>query len=149
MRESGSKTRGPLQGPLVIPTKGQGLYEISSAVSRFVQNSEVQIGLCHVFVQHTSCSLVIQENADPTARADLEAWMGRLAPEHDPAYTHTLEGPDDMPAHLRSAVTQTSAQIPIFNGTLASGTWQGLYLWEHRREPQPRNLFLTIIPLSP
>lgn len=138
-------TGGLKQSPLVISTKGQGLYNISAEVERLVTQSGIITGLCNVFLQHTSCSLIIQENADPSARADLEAWMARLAPEHDPRYTHTLEGPDDMPAHLRSAVTRTSEQLPIDGGALGLGTWQGLYLWEHRRAPQRRSLLVTFL----
>ena len=136
---------GLTQSPLVIPTSGQGLYDISAEVGRIVASSGITTGLCNVFIQHTSCSLIIQENACPRARKDLEAWMARLAPEHDPSYTHILEGPDDMPAHLRSSVTRTSEQIPVMEGSLGLGTWQGLYLWEHRHGAQQRQLVVTII----
>ena len=105
----------------------------------------MRCGMCHIFVQHTSCSLVIQENADPSARKDLEEWLARLAPENDPLYTHTLEGPDDMPAHLRAAITHTSESIPIVDGSLGLGTWQGIYLWEHRRLTSPRQIVLTLM----
>jgi len=125
-------------------TRGRGLYNISGTLRNFVEESGVQTGICSVFVQHTSASLVIQENADPSARADLEAWMERLAPEGDPRYTHTAEGLDDMPAHLRSAVTKTSEQVPVRNGSLALGIWQGVYLWEHRRRGSSRSLCLTV-----
>ena len=133
------------QAALALPTRGQGLSLITDAVVEVVRASGVQTGLCSVFVQHTSCSLLIQENADPTARHDLERWFSRLAPENDPRYTHTLEGPDDMPAHLRAAVTSTSEQIPVTGGRLALGMWQGLYLFEHRDRPQTRRLVVTVL----
>ena len=124
--------------------RGRGLYDVSADVRRVVEESGIQTGLCSVFVRHTSASLVIQENADPSARADLELWMERLAPEGDPRYTHTAEGPDDMPAHLRSAVTKTSEQVPVTRGALALGVWQGIYLWEHRRRGSSRSLCVTV-----
>ena len=132
------------QESITVETRHQGLLDITSHIEPVVHQSGLERGLCTVFVQHTSCSLVIQENADPTARADLEHWMNRLAPENDPSYTHTLEGPDDMPAHLRAAVTRTSEQIPVVNGSLGLGTWQGLYLWEHRHRGGNRRLVITI-----
>lgn len=133
------------QHSLSVRTRGQGLYEITRALTECVLKEPIYTGLATIFVHHTSCSLVIQENADPTARADLEAWLARLAPEGDPRYTHTLEGPDDMPAHLRSAVTRTSEQIPIIEGRLGLGTWQGVYLWEHRRHGGQRRLTVTLM----
>ncbi len=133
------------QRELRVRTHGQGLVEVTREVGAIVAASEMKVGLCTVFVRHTSCSLVIQENADPSARADLEAWLARLAPEEDPAYTHTFEGPDDMPAHLRAAVTRTSEQIPVAEGRLLLGTWQGLYLWEHRHRGSTRTLVCTVI----
>ena len=132
------------QEVLSVDTPRQGLVEITRPVADLVARSGVETGLCNVFVRHTSCSLVIQENADPTARDDLEAWLARLAPEGDRRYTHTLEGADDMPAHLRCAVTRTSEQIPVVGGQLGLGTWQGLYLWEHRRRRHRRYLVVTI-----
>lgn len=123
----------------------QGLHPITRSIAEVVSESGVDTGLCNVFVRHTSCSLVIQENADPTARRDLEVWLARLAPERDPDYTHTLEGDDDMPAHLRSAVTRTAEQIPIVAGQLGLGTWQGVYLWEHRRRGSSRELIVTVM----
>jgi len=125
-------------------SRGRGLYDVTDTIRPIVAQSGIQTGMCSVFIRHTSCSFVIQENADPTARADLEAWLERLAPENDPHYTHTLEGPDDMPAHLRSAVTKTSEQIPVCSGRLGLGTWQGLYLWEHRRRGSKRQIIVTI-----
>jgi secondary thiamine-phosphate synthase enzyme len=127
-----------------VETRGQGLYDITSEVQSFVGDSNVSEGLCTVFVRHTSASLVIQENADPSAKHDLERWLARLVPEGDPFYTHDTEGPDDMPAHIRAALTATSLSIPIVNEQLALGTWQGIYLWEHRRRGCARELVLHI-----
>src|SRR5690349_21234118 len=116
-----------------VETRGQGLYDITPKVQSFVSDSSVAEGLCTVFVRHTSASLVIQENADPSAKRDLERWIARLVPEGDPFYTHDTEGPDDMPAHIRAALTATALSIPVVDRALALGTWQGIYLWEHRR----------------
>ncbi len=125
---------------LVISTRGTGLHEFTDRVQQFVARGELQEGLCTVFVRHTSCSLLIQENADPSARKDLERWLERHVPEDDPLYTHTSEGPDDMPAHIKAALTQTSLSIPIMEGRLALGTWQGIYLWEHRSRAHERRV---------
>ncbi|MEM6453640.1 MAG: secondary thiamine-phosphate synthase enzyme YjbQ [Acidobacteriota bacterium] len=103
-------------------------------------------GLATIFLRHTSASLTIQENADPSARRDLERWLNRLVPENDPLYTHTAEGPDDMPAHIKAALTATSLSIPLVDGRLGLGTWQGIYLWEHRRHPGTRHLLLHLAP---
>src|SRR6188768_249964 len=111
---------------LSIRIPGPGLHEITEQVRQAVQESGVAEGLCTVFLQHTSASLTIQENADPSARRDLEAWLNRLVPERDPLYTHTAEGPDDMPSHIKAALTATSLSIPIVDGQLALGTWQGI-----------------------
>lgn len=132
------------QEALEIRTPGRGLHEITGPVSRVVRASGVATGLCVVFCRHTSCSLVIQENADPSARADLEAWLERLAPERDPHYTHTAEGPDDMPSHLRAAVTKTSESIPVAGGDLVLGTWQGIFLAEHRRRAHRRTVVVHV-----
>lgn len=129
---------------LSIITRQQGLQNITREVESAVAEAAVAEGLCTVFVQHTSASLIIQENADPSARADLEAWLNRLVPEHDPHFTHTLEGPDDMPSHIKSALTASSLAIPVVRGRLALGTWQGIYLWEHRRGGQQRRLVVHI-----
>ena len=129
---------------LICQTSGQGLTDITSQVAAVVSRSNTQQGLCTVFVTHTSASLLIQENADPSARHDLENWLNRLVPEHDALYTHTLEGPDDMPAHIKSALTATSLGIPVMQGQLTLGTWQGIYLWEHRHQPQRRRLVVHI-----
>jgi len=129
---------------LIIDTPGPGLHEISREVADLVSRSGVTEGLCSLFIQHTSASLVIQENADPSASRDLEEWFGRIAPENHSSYTHTAEGPDDMPSHLRSAVTQTSEQIPVAGGRLALGTWQGIFLFEHRRLPHRRKIIARV-----
>ena len=113
---------------LTIRTSGQGLYEFTDQLRSTVNKAQRDEGLCTVFIQHTSASLIIQENADPTARKDLEVWLNRMVPERDPLYRHTDEGPDDMPAHIKSALTNTSISIPIAGGALALGTWQGVYL---------------------
>ena len=123
---------------------GSGLFEFTAEVRRIVAASGIGTGMCHVFCRHTSASLVIQENADPTARHDLEETFVRLAPENAPHYTHTLEGPDDMPSHIRAALTSTSETIPVVEGALALGTWQGIYLFEHRRHAGTRTIIVTI-----
>jgi secondary thiamine-phosphate synthase enzyme len=130
---------------ITVKAPAPGLFDITGRVREVVDEANMRCGMCHIFVQHTSCSLVIQENADPSARKDLEEWLARLAPENDPLYTHTLEGPDDMPAHLRAAITHTSESIPIVDGSLGLGTWQGIYLWEHRRLTSPRQIVLTLM----
>lgn len=129
---------------LVVQTAGQGLHEITEKLAETVRAAGVREGLCTVFVQHTSASLVIQENADPSAKRDLERWLNRLVPEGDALYTHDTEGPDDMPAHLKAALTATSISIPVSEGRLALGTWQGLYLWEHRRRGAVRQLVVHV-----
>lgn len=129
---------------LAISAPGQGLHAFTDKVASVVHKSQVQEGLCTLFVQHTSASLIIQENYDPSAQRDLENWLNRLVPECDPLYTHTLEGDDDMPAHIKTALTATSVGIPIINGSLALGTWQGVYLWEHRRHTTTRNIVVHI-----
>jgi secondary thiamine-phosphate synthase enzyme len=129
---------------LSVETRGQGLYDITSKVQALVTDSSVRDGLCTVFVRHTSASLVVQENADPSAKHDLERWLARFVPEGDPLYTHDTEGPDDMPAHIRAALTATSLSIPVVNEKLALGTWQAIYLWEHRRRGSARELVLHI-----
>tara|TARA_R110002074_G_scaffold125821_1_gene263484 strand:- start:541 stop:957 length:417 start_codon:yes stop_codon:yes gene_type:complete len=127
-----------------VTIAGQGLHDITSRVGAAVDSSGVKEGLCTLFIQHTSASLLIQENYDPSARADLENWLNRLVPENDPLYTHTLEGADDMPAHIKSALTASSLSIPVINGQLALGTWQGVFLWEHRRQSSVRKVLVHI-----
>ena len=129
---------------LSITTRGQGLHAITDQVAAAVNEAGLAVGLCTVFIRHTSASLLIQENADPSARHDLEHWLNRLVREDDALYSHTTEGPDDMPSHIKSALTATSLSIPIVNGRLALGTWQGIYLWEHRRRGEIRELVLHV-----
>ena len=129
---------------LSISTSGQGLYDITRNVNELVTAENIESGLCTVFVQHTSASLIIQENADPAVQDDLQNWLNRLVSENDPLYTHTDEGPDDMPAHIKSVLTATSIAVPILKGQLALGIWQGLYLWEHRRRGHQRRLVMHI-----
>ncbi|HIO60504.1 MAG TPA: YjbQ family protein [Deltaproteobacteria bacterium] len=128
------------QQVLQIQTRGKGLLEITPEVSKVVQASEVTSGMCNLFVRHTSASLVIQENADPDVQQDLEYFFGKLVPENDLGYTHTIEGPDDMPSHIRSALTSTSEQIPLSGGKLLLGIWQGIFLWERRTGTNVRNI---------
>ncbi len=128
-----------------LTSDGQGLHDISHSVASAVASSGVTEGLVTVFVRHTSASLIIQENADPAVQRDLEAWLDRLVPENDPLYTHTAEGPDDMPAHIKGALTATSLSIPLVRGRLALGTWQGIYLWEHRRHRGEREIVVNVM----
>ncbi|MCC6660069.1 MAG: YjbQ family protein [Phycisphaerales bacterium] len=128
---------------LTIKTTGRGLHPLRG-LGDIVRESGAAEGLCTLFIRHTSASLLIQENADPSARRDLEAWLDRLVPENDPLYTHHDEGPDDMPAHVKAALTQTSLSIPIVGGSLALGRWQGVFLWEHRRGPHEREVVVHI-----
>ena len=129
---------------LDVATRGQGLYECTSAITQWVGQQQVQTGLLTVFCRHTSASLLIQENADPTVRADLNAYFNRIAPEGGP-YRHDSEGPDDMPAHLKTALTQVQLSVPVLNGRLVLGTWQGIYLFEHRVRPHRREIVLHLI----
>jgi secondary thiamine-phosphate synthase enzyme len=123
----------------------RGLVEITTPVRGVVRAAGVREGLCTVFIRHTSASLVIQENADPSVQRDLEAFLSRLAPDGDPLYTHDAEGPDDMPSHVKAALLKTSEQIPVRDGDLALGTWQGLYVWEHRSRPHRREVLVHVI----
>jgi secondary thiamine-phosphate synthase enzyme len=125
-------------------TRGRGTYEITADVQTVVRAAGIETGLCHVFVQHTSASLIVCENADPTVRNDLERFISRLAPDGDPIYEHTLEGPDDMPAHVRSILTNMDLTVPVSNGRCALGTWQGIYLYEHRHHAQRRRVVVTV-----
>jgi secondary thiamine-phosphate synthase enzyme len=125
-------------------TPGKGLHEITTRLQDIVGESGLDEGLCTVMIQHTSASLTIQENADPSARRDLEDWLDRHVPENDPHFTHTAEGPDDMPSHIRAALTTTSLSIPIVRGQLALGMWQGVYLWEHRNRGSLRRCVLHL-----
>jgi secondary thiamine-phosphate synthase enzyme len=127
-----------------VRTAGRGLHEITDRVQAVVAASPRDEGLCTVMIRHTSASLTIQENADPSARRDLESWLERNVPEGDPHFTHTSEGPDDMPSHIRAALTSTTLSIPFERGRLALGTWQGIYLWEHRRRGSLRRCVVHV-----
>ena len=133
------------QKAIRIKTKGKGLYEITKHIEKVVEESKINSGLCNLFIQHTSASLLIQENADPDVQKDLEYFFGKLVPENDLGYTHTLEGSDDMPSHIRSAITKTSEQIPLDRGKLLLGTWQGIFLWEHRFKENIRQIIIHIL----
>jgi len=133
------------QQTLTFRTAGRGTTEITAEVSAAVRASGVHSGLCNLFLQHTSASLILCENAAPAVRRDLETIFARLAPDGDPAYVHDDEGPDDMAAHARAVLTSNSLQIPVTAGRLVLGTWQGIYLWEHRRAPHTRSLVVTVL----
>jgi secondary thiamine-phosphate synthase enzyme len=133
------------QKTLELRTRGRGTTEVTAQVARVVAESSIRKGVCMVFVQHTSASLILCENADPDVRRDLETILARLAPDADRAYRHDTEGPDDMAAHARSVLTSSSVTIPVADARLLLGTWQGLYLWEHRHEPQSRSLVVTVM----
>ncbi len=128
-----------------IATKGRGTYEITRQIERVVAASGVEQGLCTVFVHHTSASLIVCENAEPEVRRDLERFFARLVPDGDPDFRHTDEGPDDMPAHVRSILTQTSITLPVARSRCDLGTWQGIYLWEHRAAPHSRRITISVL----
>jgi secondary thiamine-phosphate synthase enzyme len=130
---------------LTVQTRGRGTTEITSEVQAAVAASGIAEGLCTVFIHHTSASLVINENADRDVQRDLDAFLSRLVPDDDPLFVHTMEGPDDMPAHVRTALTQTSLSIPVTGGRCALGTWQGVFLWEHRRHGYRRRVTVTVV----
>ena len=130
---------------LKVASGRQGLYEITHKVADVVKSTGLDEGLITLFVRHTSASLLIQENADASARTDLERWLNRLVPEEDALYTHTIEGPDDMPAHVKSALTATSLSVPLMNGVMALGTWQGIFLWEHRHHRSDREIVINVL----
>jgi secondary thiamine-phosphate synthase enzyme len=132
------------QRTISVATLGQGLHDLTTAIAGIVAEARVQTGLCTIFLKHTSASLVIQENADPSVLRDLQRWIGMLAPEGGD-YEHDTEGPDDMPGHLRSAMTRSSESIPVTQGALALGTWQAVYLWEHRRAAQRREVVVHVV----
>jgi secondary thiamine-phosphate synthase enzyme len=132
------------QAEIEVETRGRGTYEITDRIAEAVRSARVSTGLCHVFTAHTSASLAICENADPAVRRDLETFMADIAPDGDPRFVHTAEGPDDMPAHVRSVLTKTDLTIPIRAGRLALGTWQGVYLWEHRLSAHRRRVLVTV-----
>ena len=132
------------QHEFTIRTRGRGTYDISREVQDFVRESGVSAGVCQVFICHTSASLMLCENADPAVLSDLETFMSRTVPDGDPMFTHTAEGPDDMPAHVRSVLTQSDLNLPVRQGRCALGTWQGIFLWEHRFEPHSRRVIVTL-----
>jgi secondary thiamine-phosphate synthase enzyme len=128
-----------------VATRGRGTVEVTADLDRFVRKAGATAGLCHLFLHHTSASLILCENADPSVRRDLERYFARLVPDGDPLFEHTLEGDDDMPAHVRSILTQNSLAIPVSGGRLDLGTWQGVYVWEHRAAPHRRRLTATLL----
>ncbi len=130
---------------LLVATRGRGFYELGTELRKLVDEQRVRTGLCRLFVHHTSASLLIMENADPVVLEDLERFMRRLVPDGDPIFEHTAEGPDDMSAHVRSALTHTDLSIPIDGGRLDLGTWQGVYLWEHRTRPHRRRITVSLL----
>ena len=130
---------------LTVSTKGRGFYEITREISAFVSKSGIKSGLATVHIQHTSASLLIQENADPEVRRDFERFFKRLVPDGDDIFEHTAEGDDDMPAHIRTALTTVNLSIPIHGGELTLGTWQGIYVWEHRKHPHPRRIAVHLL----
>ncbi len=132
------------QESLRVETTGRGSYSITAALQRYVQKSGIRAGLCHLFLRHTSASLVLCENADPDVRADLERFMSRLVPDGDALFTHTAEGPDDMPAHIRNILTHSDLTLPVTHGQCSLGTWQGVYLWEHRQQGHHREITVTV-----
>ncbi len=132
------------QTTLTIPTTGRGLTDITAQIAACVSDSGINQGLCHVFIRHTSASLFINENADPDVQCDLETFLGDLVPDGDPRYVHTAEGPDDMPAHVRALLTDTDLTIPVADGRLALGAWQGVFLWEHRHRPHRREVLVSV-----
>ena len=132
-----------------LSVDGQGLYDITSQVAAAVAQSGVGDGLATVFIQHTSASLLIQENADPAVQVDLQNWLSRLVPELDSLYTHTEEGPDDMPAHIKGALTAVQVAVPVIEGRLALGVWQGIYLWEHRHSARTRSIVVNLLGEAP
>jgi len=133
-----------IQIPLTITTKGRGFYELNKEFSACIEKAGLTTGLCHVFLQHTSASLCICENADPLVQRDLEAFMSRLIPDGDSICQHIAEGPDDMPSHVRTMLTQSFLTLPVMNARLALGRWQSVYLWEHRLDGHKRNMVVTL-----
>ena len=132
------------QKEIRLRTQGRGTYDLTAEVQAAVREAEIDVGMCNVFVRHTSASLMLCENADPAVMRDLETFMSRLAPDGDPCNTHTAEGPDDMPAHIRSVLTHADLNLPVRNGRCDLGTWQGVFLWEHRHRPHERRVTVTV-----
>ena len=133
------------QAGFVVPTRGRGFTEVTRKVAELIAASQVDTGIANIFTAHTSCSLLLGENADPTVREDLERWFARIVPDGDPMFRHDAEGPDDMPAHVRSILTGVSLNVPVQGGKPLLGTWQGIYLWEHRLEPHQRKVSVTVL----
>ena len=133
------------QNTLTVPTRGRGFTDITAQVDNLVAASGVQVGIANIFTAHTSCSLLISENADPAVRRDLERWFARAVPDGDALFEHDAEGSDDMPAHVRSALTGVTLTVPVSDGRLQLGTWQGIYLWEHRTRPHQRKVVVTVL----
>ena len=133
-----------IQNTLKVNTSERGIYDIGNHVESLIKESGIKKGICNLFIQHTSASLTLCENADPAVKKDLETFMVTVVPDGDPMFTHVAEGPDDMPAHVRSILTQSDLNVPITDGLLALGTWQGIFLWEHRHAPQQRRIIVTI-----
>lgn len=129
---------------LSVSVKGQGFYDITAQVQDIVASAKLAEGLCTLYIKHTSASLLIQENYDPSVQTDLQNWMNRLVPENDPLYTHTMEGPDDMPAHIKATLTNVSVSVPIDAGQLTLGTWQGIFMWEHRHHRGQRQVLVHL-----
>jgi secondary thiamine-phosphate synthase enzyme len=134
-----------VQKSFVVSTSGRGSQEITAKIDAIIADCNIRAGLCHIFIQHTSASLMICENADPDVRRDLEMFMSRIAPDGDPDFQHTAEGEDDMPAHIRSVLTQTDLSVPIVDGRCGLGLWQGIYLWEHRSSAHTRKIIVTLL----
>lgn len=133
-----------MQSELIVQTPGRGIHDITAEVAALVREARFRLGLCHLFIRHTSASLLITENADPDVHRDLETFLADLVPDGDPRFVHRDEGPDDMPAHVRSVLTQTHLTLPVSDGRLALGTWQGIYVWEHRTRPHRRRVVVTL-----
>lgn len=142
--QPGERQKMVIQERVQIQTQGRNTYDITNRVVEVISQAGFTTGICQLFIQHTSASLILCENADPTVRSDLERIMARLVPDGDPLFDHTMEGPDDMPAHIRSILTKMDLSIPIRQGRPALGTWQGIYLWEHRTHPHQRQVMITL-----
>ena len=132
------------QNKLTLQSIGRGTYEITNNIEKMIQDSGIQVGMCNIFIQHTSASLIISENADPSVRDDLETFMKKICPDGDSMFTHVAEGSDDMPAHIRTVLTQTELNVPIVDGKFGLGVWQGVYLWEHRTNGHQRQVIVTV-----
>ena len=145
MSQAAGSAAPPAQHSFVVATRGRGFTDISGKIRSLVLGSGVQVGIANVFTAHTSCSLLISENADPAVRTDLESWFARAVPDGDAIFEHDAEGPDDMPAHVRAILTGVSLTLPVHGGKLLLGTWQGIYLWEHRIDSHQRKVTVTVL----